>query len=47
MRIKVVELLKEAAAHVEKDEKDTTRYEIYSSLRTAKDGTDQIFMVER
>jgi len=40
-------LLKEAAKEVEQKEKDVSRYEIYSSMRTAKDGTDIICMVER
>ncbi|OQN96357.1 hypothetical protein B0A48_17609 [Cryoendolithus antarcticus] len=44
---KVLDLIQEAANHVEKNEQGTDRYEIYSSLRPSKEGTDTICMVER
>ncbi|KAK6410699.1 hypothetical protein LTR95_018185 [Oleoguttula sp. CCFEE 5521] len=46
-REQVLDLIQAAANHVEKNEQGTDRYEIYSSLRSSKEGTDTICMVER
>jgi hypothetical protein len=42
----VLDLIQEAATHVEQNEKDTHRYEINASMRPNKDGTEIICMVE-
>lgn len=43
----MLDLIQEATAHVQQNEKDTSRYEAYSSMRPGKDGTEVICMVER
>jgi quinol monooxygenase YgiN len=46
-RKQVLDLIQGAAIYVEQNEKDTSRYETYASVRPGKDGTDIICMVER